>query len=227
MIELRDASFSYAASDGKTDVAARESREADAQTIEDARAEGADAGSGGGSGVLVRGTASVFGVDLVVHPGECVVLTGPSGCGKTTLTRMVNGLIPALYGGEMSGEVRVQGISMDRWEMDDLSCVVGSVFQNPRSQFFNLDTTSEVAFGCENMGVPQDEMHVRVAAAVRELSIERLMERDIRALSGGEKQLVAVASVTCDGTLCVRAGRAHRRAGRGRDEAFCATWWRA
>ena len=114
---------------------------------------GRDAGSGGGSGVLVRGTASVFGVDLVVHPGECVVLTGPSGCGKTTLTRMVNGLIPALYGGEMSGEVRVQGISMDRWEMDDLSCVVGSVFQNPRSQFFNLDTTSEVAFGCENMGV--------------------------------------------------------------------------
>lgn len=195
VIELCDASFSYAASDGKTDVAARELQEAAAQTIEDARAEGADAGSDGGSGVLVRGAASVFGVDLAVHPGECVVLTGPSGCGKTTLTRMVNGLIPALYGGEMSGEVRVQGISMDRWEMDDLSCVVGSVFQNPRSQFFNLDTTSEVAFGCENMGVPQDEMHVRVAATVRELSIERLMERDIRALSGGEKQLVAVASV--------------------------------
>ena len=135
------------------------------------------------------------GVNLVVRPGECVVLTGPSGCGKTTLTRMVNGLIPALYAGEATGEVLVQGVPMDAWEMDDLSCAVGSVFQNPRSQFFNLDTTSEVAFGCENMGVPQGEMHARVAATVRELSIERLMERDIRALSGGEKQLVAVASV--------------------------------
>ena len=139
--------------------------------------------------------ASVSGVNLVVRPGECVVLTGPSGCGKTTLTRMVNGLIPALYAGEATGEVLVQGVPMDAWEMDDLSCAVGSVFQNPRSQFFNLDTTSEVAFGCENMGVPQGEMHARVAATVRELSIERLMERDIRALSGGEKQLVAVASV--------------------------------
>ncbi len=178
-IEFRDAGFSYAALDGEADGAPR----------------GAAGASDGGSGAHARGAASVSGVNLVVRPGECVVLTGPSGCGKTTLTRMVNGLIPALYAGEATGEVLVQGVPMDAWEMDDLSCAVGSVFQNPRSQFFNLDTTSEVAFGCENMGVPQGEMHARVAATVRELSIERLMERDIRALSGGEKQLVAVASV--------------------------------
>ena len=178
-IEFRDAGFSYAALDGEADGAPR----------------GAAGASDGGSGAHARGAASVSGVNLVVRPGECVVLTGPSGCGKTTLTRMVNGLIPALYAGEVAGEVLVQGVPMDAWEMDDLSCAVGSVFQNPRSQFFNLDTTSEVAFGCENMGVPQDEMHARVAATVRELSIERLMERDIRALSGGEKQLVAMASV--------------------------------
>ena len=178
-IEFRDAGFSYAALDGEADGAPR----------------GAAGASDGGSGAHARGAASVSGVNLVVRPGECVVLTGPSGCGKTTLTRMVNGLIPALYAGEATGEVLVQGVPMDAWEMDDLSCAVGSVFQNPRSQFFNLDTTSEVAFGCENMGVPQGEMHARVAATVRELSIERLMERDIRALSGGEKQLVAMASV--------------------------------
>ena len=178
-IEFRDAGFSYAALDGEADGAPR----------------GAAGASDGGSGAHARGAASVSGVNLVVRQGECVVLTGPSGCGKTTLTRMVNGLIPALYAGEATGEVLVQGVPMDAWEMDDLSCAVGSVFQNPRSQFFNLDTTSEVAFGCENMGVPQGEMHARVAATVRELSIERLMERDIRALSGGEKQLVAVASV--------------------------------
>ena len=197
-IEFRDAGFSYAALDGEADGASRGAEGASdgGSNREGAgAAEAARAASGGGSGAHARGAASVSGVNLVVRQGECVVLTGPSGCGKTTLTRMVNGLIPALYAGEATGEVLVQGVPMDAWEMDDLSCAVGSVFQNPRSQFFNLDTTSEVAFGCENMGVPQGEMHARVAATVRELSIERLMERDIRALSGGEKQLVAVASV--------------------------------
>lgn len=197
-IEFRDAGFSYAALDGEADGArARGSGVSDGGSDREGAgaAEAARVASCGGSGAHARGAASVSGVNLVVRPGECVVLTGPSGCGKTTLTRMVNGLIPALYAGEATGEVLVQGVPMDAWEMDDLSCAVGSVFQNPRSQFFNLDTTSEVAFGCENMGVPQGEMHARVAATVRELSIERLMERDIRALSGGEKQLVAVASV--------------------------------
>lgn len=197
-IEFRDAGFSYAELGGEADGAPRGAAGAsDGGSDREGAgaAEAARVASGGGSGAHARGAASVSGVNLVVRPGECVVLTGPSGCGKTTLTRMVNGLIPALYVGEATGEVLVQGVSMDAWEMDDLSCAVGSVFQNPRSQFFNLDTTSEVAFGCENMGVPQGEMHARVAATVRELSIERLMERDIRALSGGEKQLVAVASV--------------------------------
>lgn len=149
----------------------------------------------GFSYAAATGAASVHGVSLTQREGECVVVTGPSGCGKTTLTRMVNGLIPAVYAGEAEGAVRVFRRSIADWEMDDLSCAVGSVFQNPRSQFFNLDTTSEIAFGCENMGVPRDEIARRVASTTRMLGIDHLLERDIRALSGGEKQLVAVASV--------------------------------
>lgn len=141
------------------------------------------------------GAASVHGVSFAQREGECVVVTGPSGCGKTTLARMVNGLIPAVYAGEAEGSVRVFGRAIVDWEMDDLSCAVGSVFQNPRSQFFNLDTTSEIAFGCENMGVPRDEIVRRIASTTCALGIDHLLERDIRALSGGEKQLVAVASV--------------------------------
>ena len=141
------------------------------------------------------GAASVHGVSFAQREGECVVVTGPSGCGKTTLARMVNGLIPAVYAGEAEGSVRVFGRAIADWEMDDLSCAVGSVFQNPRSQFFNLDTTSEIAFGCENMGVPRDEIARRIASTTCALGIDHLLERDIRALSGGEKQLVAVASV--------------------------------
>lgn len=139
--------------------------------------------------------ASAHDVNFAQREGECVVVTGPSGCGKTTLTRMVNGLIPAVYSGEEVGKVSVFGRSIADWEMDDLSCAVGSVFQNPRSQFFNLDTTSEIAFGCENMGVPREEIARRIVRTTRALGIGHLLERDIRALSGGEKQLVAVASV--------------------------------
>ena len=85
----------------------------------------------GFSYAAAAGAASVHGVSLTQREGECVVVTGPSGCGKTTLTRMVNGLIPAVYAGEAEGAVRVFRRSIADWEMDDLSCAVGSVFQKP------------------------------------------------------------------------------------------------
>ncbi len=136
----------------------------------------------GFSYAAAKGAASAHGVSFAQREGECVVVTGPSGCGKTTLARMVNGLIPAVYAGTTEGGVYVFGRAVADWEMDDLSCAVGSVFQNPRSQFFNLDTTSEIAFGCENMGVPRDEIARRIASATRALGVEHLLERDIRAL---------------------------------------------
>lgn len=144
--------------------------------------------------------AAVRDVSLSVPRGQCVVVTGPSGCGKTTLTRMVNGLIPVVYAGEATGRVLVCGKSIADWEMDDLCCAVGSVFQNPRSQFFNLDTTSEIAFGCENLGMPRGEIRERVRAAASDLHMTHLLERDIQALSGGERQLVALASAYAMGS---------------------------
>ena len=110
-------------------------------------------------------------VSLSVPAGQCVVLTGGSGCGKTTLTRLANGLIPVSYDGELAGSVRIAGKDAGSWEMDALCRRVGSVFQNPRSQFFNLDTTSEVAFGCENLGLSRAEMHRRVDGAFALLGI--------------------------------------------------------
>ena len=72
----------------------------------------------------------------------------------------------------------------------------GSVFQNPRSQFFCVDTTSEIAFGCENMGMPEAEIQSRVDRVTEELHIEPLLGRSIFELSGGEKQKIACASVS-------------------------------
>lgn len=134
------------------------------------------------------------GLSMTVPTGQCVVLTGGSGCGKTTVTRLVNGLIPASYGGELAGEVRVAGVEAREWEMSQLCRKVGSVFQNPRSQFFNLDTTSEVAFGCENVGLSRADIRGRVEDSFERLGIGGLRDRDILALSGGQRQMVALAS---------------------------------
>lgn len=133
-------------------------------------------------------------VDLRVEPGECIVLTGPSGCGKTTLTRLVNGLIPHAYEGELSGLVRVSGRDVSEWTADELGVEVGSVFQNPRGQFVNIDAMSEIAFGCECLGLPSADIAERVAAATAALGIKELAGRGIAELSGGQKQSVILAS---------------------------------
>ena len=133
-------------------------------------------------------------VSLAVAPGECIVLCGESGCGKTTATRIVNGLAGGFYEGSRTGEILVASRDIDDLEDWELSSLTGSVFQNPRTQFFNLDTTGEIAFGMENLGVPRKEMHRRVRDVVRELGIECLMGRGIFELSGGQMQSVAFAS---------------------------------
>ncbi len=135
-------------------------------------------------------------ISLTIDDGECVLFCGESGSGKTTITRLINGLIPHFYEGELEGSVTVNGLNVTKAELYDTAKLVGSVFQNPRSQFFCVDTTSEIAFGCENMGLPEAEIHRRVDAAAKELKIKALLGRSIFDLSGGEKQKVACASVS-------------------------------
>lgn len=134
-------------------------------------------------------------VTLNIKQGECVLLCGRSGCGKTTITRLINGLIPYFYPGELTGEVLMDGKAISDLPMYQVAAKVGSVFQNPRTQFFNVDTDSEIAFGIENESRPLAELTQRVAQTAKELHIEKLRGRNIFELSGGEKQKVAFASV--------------------------------
>ena len=133
--------------------------------------------------------------DLVVPESEVVVLAGPSGCGKSTLLRAVNGLIPHMYSGEYSGEVRVGGTVVRDSAMRDLAQKVGFLFQNPENQIFMFTVERDVAFGLENLGVPRDEMRSRVDAALRLHDIGDLAQRAPHELSDGQKQRVALAGV--------------------------------
>lgn len=134
-------------------------------------------------------------INLEISKGECILLCGRSGCGKTTLTRLINGLIPAFYAGTLTGTVRIENQDVAELPLYKIAQRVGSVFQNPRTQFFNVDTDSEIAFGIENEGRPQERLIQRVRQTAEELHIESLRGRNIFELSGGEKQKIAFASV--------------------------------
>lgn len=138
---------------------------------------------------------SLDSINLKVNDGECILLCGKSGCGKTTMTRLLNGMIPNFYEGKLQGEVLLDGKNLFELPMYEISKQVGSVFQNPRTQFYTVNTTSEIAFGCENLGMEPQEIARRIEQTARDLQIEYLMNRNIFNLSGGEKQIIAFASI--------------------------------
>ena len=135
-------------------------------------------------------------LNISIPKGQVVVLCGESGCGKTTVARLINGLIPNFFKGNLSGSVTVDGVDITKKPLYEIAENTGSVFQNPRSQFFNVDTDSELSFALENLGYPKEEILKRVDATVRNFQIERLMGKSLFKLSGGEKQMIACASVS-------------------------------
>lgn len=138
---------------------------------------------------------SLSDVSLTVNPGETLLLCGASGSGKTSIIRLINGLIPHYYNGELQGSVTVAGRNIAKTELTDLAGTVGTVFQNPRSQFFSVDTDGEIVFGPENVGLPPAEIRRRKEQVVTEMYISELLDRSLFELSGGEKQRIACASV--------------------------------
>lgn len=195
MIELRRVSFQYGAE-------CEPAGEAACEAACEAAREAARAASCGAAGADAHNHANVgelTDINLSINTGELLVVTGPSGCGKTTLLRLINGLIPRFYHGRVQGDILLDGRSFEHKELYDLAQVVGTVFQNPKSQFYNVDTTSELAFACENQGMPEEAIYQRIDATVADLRLENLMDRDIFQLSDGEKQKIACASLEVAG----------------------------
>lgn len=134
-------------------------------------------------------------IDLEIRRGEVIVLTGNSGSGKSTLLKCLNGLIPHFEKGIRAGEALLQRQEIADMKIHEISTQVGSVFQDPRSQFFTTNTTEEVALGCENLGLDQEEISRRIQSAFSRLNTGELRDRDIFKLSSGEKQKIVLTAI--------------------------------
>jgi len=140
---------------------------------------------------------------LALRPGEVVGVTGANERGKTTLCLVVAGLAPVTIGGELRGDVLVDGRPTVDLAGYELAQRCGVLFDNPAVQLTGLHRTvyEEVAFGPCNLGLPKADVNERTRAALQMLAVEHLAERNPVHLSGGETQLVALA-----GLLAMRPG---------------------
>ena len=126
--------------------------------------------------------------------GEVVLITGASGCGKSTLALALCGLIPSRVHGELRGSVRFEDRSLRELAPHEASQLVGMVFQNPNLQLINQTVQSEVAFGPENLALPQPEIAARVQWCLDVTGMAKMRHAAVVSLSGGEKQRTAIAA---------------------------------
>lgn len=141
----------------------------------------------------------VHAINLNVSPGECVVLTGESGSGKSSIINAVNGLGARYDNARIEGSIALDGDELTQKQIYEIAMLASSVFQNPKTHFFNVDTTQELLFFLENTGVPKQNMQKRLQDVLSLFPIAHLLNRSIFELSGGEKQILCLASAYISG----------------------------
>lgn len=139
-------------------------------------------------------TKALTDVSLEVYPGEYLAIVGANGAGKTTLCMFLNGVIPNVVGGRVSGTVQVCGMDTFEHHVYDIAQNVGLVLQDPESQLFSADVRSEIAFAAENRGVPRQEIIERMQEVLKIVRLEAMASRLSDELSGGQKQRLAIAA---------------------------------
>ncbi len=131
-------------------------------------------------------------ISFSLGEGEVLLISGPSGCGKSTLLRVLNGLIPFHFHGELRGNVKIAGRAPE--SLAEVSAQVGSVFQNPDTQFLAMTVESDIAGSLEWRLNSREEILRRTDAAIERLGLKQLRSRSLFGLSSGEKQKTVIAS---------------------------------
>lgn len=133
-----------------------------------------------------------------IYPGEKVLIAGASGSGKTTISRLMNGLIPSAYPGELSGKILINGESVTDQTIFDLSLRVGTVLQDPDTQFVGLTVAEDIAFALENDAEDQSVLKQKAKDWAKQLKIPAILNNHPQEISGGQKQRVSMAGVLVD-----------------------------
>lgn len=141
------------------------------------------------------GRTALKNINLEIEKGEFVLISGKSGSGKSTLGSVMNGLIPHYYKGKMQGEAFVSGKDISKLLLHEVGHIVGTVFQDPRSQFFTTTTDEEIAFGLQTICKSREEIKQRVEEVYAELDTPELKGKSVFELSSGQKQKIAIASI--------------------------------
>lgn len=137
--------------------------------------------------------------NLDIKKGEFVAIIGHNGSGKSTLSKNLNAiLVPT------SGDINIKGMNTrDEKYLWDIRQTAGMVFQNPDNQIVATIVEEDVAFGCENLGIPSQEIRLRVDEALKNVDMYDLRERQPHLLSGGQKQRVAIAGIIAMRPECI------------------------
>lgn len=133
-------------------------------------------------------------IDFSIKDSEIILLAGDSGSGKSTLLKCLNGLIPETVEGSLEGKLYFENRAYSELKMFELNKEIGSVFQNPRSQFFTTNSTAELVFPMENYGYTKKLMDERLETLTEKFGLQSLLNRNIFEISSGERQLLALAS---------------------------------
>lgn len=146
----------------------------------------------------VQAKPTLHNINLKIYEGEKILIVGPSGSGKSTLAHCINGLIPFSYHGEIKGSLKIMGKETKEMSIFEISRKVGTVLQDPDSQFIGLTVGEDIAFKLENQCISQDEMIKKIQSVSKLVDINSHLELSPHRLSGGQKQRVTLAGVIVD-----------------------------